>query len=67
MPLYCGLGVFFRWPNVVKSPFGAFFTKDGAFFRSEGLATLPRMSRGRRRPHNQLAIVSWKALQVTAT
>ncbi len=33
-PFLC-IGHFFRSPYVVKTPFGAFFTKDGAFFRSE--------------------------------
>ncbi len=38
-PFLC-IGHFFRNPYVVKTSFGHFFTNDGAFFRSEGLATL---------------------------
>ncbi len=36
MPHFCVSGIF----SEVKTPFGEFFIKDGAFFRSEGLATL---------------------------
>ncbi len=44
-PFLC-IGHIFRSPYVVKkTSFGAFFQEDGAFFRSEGLATLGERER----------------------